>query len=336
MPTVRELAAYLEAPFEGDGEALIQAGAPLDTAQPHEVSFAGGKALKQAPASRAGCLIVPGDYANTEQRTVIRVRDPRRAFARVLRLLHPEQRPKAGIHATAVVADSARLGEGVSVGPYVVIGEECTVGDGCVIGAHCVLGDHVRLGEQCRLYPRVTIYSRVEVGARCVLHAGAVLGADGFGFVREGDRYEKFPQVGRVVVGNDVEIGANSTVDRAAVGVTILEDGVKLDNLVHVGHNCRIGRNVLMAAQCGLGGGTVIEQEAILGGQCGIGDNVTIQAGAILGGKAGVLPGKILPGGGIAYWGVPARPVKEYFEMLAGLHKLPALRAEVNELKKRG
>ena len=213
----------------------------------------------------------------------------------------------------------------MAVGPYAVIGERCEIGSRCSIGPHCVVGDESRLGPDSVLHARVTIYPRTVVGARAVVHSGAVLGADGFGFVYAQGRYTAFPQIGRLVIGDDVEIGANTTIDRAALGATVVEDGVKLDNLIHIAHNCRVGRHVVIAAQTGIAGGSVVEHHAVTGGQVGIGDNVTIQSGAVLGSKSGVLPGKVLKGGGIVYWGVPAKPLKEYLETLAVMARLPEL-----------
>ena len=171
------------------------------------------------------------------------------------------------------------------------------------------------------LYANVTIYDHVVIGNRAVLHSGCVLGADGFGFVRAGDRYEKFPQIGRVEIGDDVEIGANSCVDRAALGVTSIGDGTKLDNLVHIGHNCSIGRHVVIAAQTGLSGGVVVEDDVVIGGQVGIGDKARIESGAVLGSGCGILTSKIVRKGQVV-WGTPARPLKQYLEQLANLSRL--------------
>jgi UDP-3-O-[3-hydroxymyristoyl] glucosamine N-acyltransferase len=335
MPTLQELAGMLGAEIEGDTGLVVETAAPLESAGPNAISFVGSKkALKELAASRAGCLIVAQDFLNASGRTVLRVKDPRKAFAKVLGVLFPDVRPAAGVHETALVSATARLGEGVSVGPYSVIGEGCVVGAGTAIGAHCVVGDGVQLGEGCRLNARVTFYAGARTGARCIFHSGAVIGADGFGFVMEAGRYEKFPQVGTVVLGDDVEVGANSTIDRAALGVTTIGDGVKLDNMVHIGHNCRIGRHVVMAAQTGIGGGSVIEDYVVLGGQVGIADNVTVKAKAIVGAKTGVPSGKILKGDGAVYWGIPGRPIKEYLEGLANVGQIPKLRAEIEGRKK--
>jgi UDP-3-O-[3-hydroxymyristoyl] glucosamine N-acyltransferase len=331
---VREIAEWLGATYEGDGEREIRAAAPLESAGGDEIAFAGGsRAPRDARTSAAGCLLVTPEFENSGARTLIRVKEPRAAMARVAGKLHPRRPPQQGIHPTAVIAASARLGGDVSVGPYAVVGEDTEIGAGCIIGAHCSIGSGVRIGESGLLHAGVRIYDDVTIGARAVLHSGCVVGADGFGFVRERGGYSKFPQVGRVVIGDDVEIGANSTVDRAALGVTSLGDGTKLDNMVHIAHNCRIGRHVVIAAQTGMAGGCVVEDWAVLGGQVGLGEGVTIQSGAVLGSGSGVLSSKIVRGGGIVYWGTPARPLKEYLEGLANMNKVPALREEVARLK---
>ena len=196
-----------------------------------------------------------------------------------------------------------------------------------------MIGAGVRIGANCILHANVTIYNGVTIGDRAVLHSGVVLGADGFGFILQGDHYEKFPQIGRVEIGNDVEIGANSCIDRAALGITQIGDGAKLDNMVHIAHNCRIGRHVVIAAQTGLSGGVVVEDYAVIGGQVGIGDKARIESGAVLGSGCGILTSKIVRKGQVV-WGTPARPLKEYLEQLANLARLPKLRKEVAEVEK--
>jgi UDP-3-O-[3-hydroxymyristoyl] glucosamine N-acyltransferase len=316
--TIREIAERLGATFEGDGERQLDGVASLELAGSRHISFVGNRrAARDAHASAAGCLLVTDDFDNCGGRTVIRVKDPRAACAAVIRLLQPPPVAPPGIHPSAVIGQDCELGEGVSIGPL------CAVGDGVKIGAGSVL------------HANVTIYAGVEIGARAVLHSGAVIGADGFGMVFARGRYEKFPQVGRVVLGDDVEVGANSTIDRAALGVTSVGDGSKFDNLVHIGHNCRIGRHVVIAAQTGIAGGTVIEDYAVIGGQVGMGDNVTIKSGAVVGSGAGILSSKILKGGGEVYWGTPARPLKEYLESLANVARLPRLRRDLEDLERR-
>ncbi|QOY86933.1 UDP-3-O-(3-hydroxymyristoyl)glucosamine N-acyltransferase [Paludibaculum fermentans] len=315
---VREIAEQLSATFEGDGERTIEDVAPLDSAGSHQISFVGNRrAARDAQASAAGCLIVALDFANTGGRTVIRCKDPRAAFAKIIPRLRKLEAPQPGIHPTAV------------------IGKDCRIGEGCTIGPYCVLGDRVQLGPHSLLHAHVTIYSDVSIGARALIHSGAVLGADGFGFVFENGRYSKFPQIGRVVIGDDVEIGVGTAVDRAALGITSIGDGSKLDNMVHIGHNCRVGRHVVIVAQTGMAGGTVIEDYAVIGGQVGLGDNVTVKSGAVLGSGAGVLSSKIIRGGGEVYWGTPARPLKEYLEALANVARIPQLKRELADLQER-
>lgn len=315
---VRDIAAKLEATFEGDGERRIEGVATLETAGAHQLSFVGTRrAVREAQASAAGCLLVGLDYVNSGGRTVVRVKDPRGACAQAIAWLQPPPRQRPGIHETAVV------------------GAGCEIAGDASIGAYCVLGDRVKVGTGSVLYPHVTVYRDVEIGARAVIHSGAVLGADGFGFVMRDGKYEKFPQVGRVVIGDDVEIGANSAIDRAALGVTSIGDGTKIDNMVHIGHNCRVGKHVVIVAQTGMAGGTVIEDHVVIGGQVGMGENVTVKSGAVIGSGAGILNSKVVQGGGAVYWGTPARPLREYLETLAATSRLPQLREEVELLRRR-
>ncbi len=332
---VRELAEWLGSTFEGNGEKQIGQAAPLELAGAEDLSFVGNrKAAQAANSSSAGCLIVPLDYQNEGRRTVIRATEPRTAFARAVCRLHPQERPGPGVHPTAVIAPTAEIGEHVSIDAQTTIGDGARVGRASSIGAGCVIGKRATLGERCRLHANVTIYDDVEIGDRVVLHSGCVLGADGFGFVMVDDHYEKFPQVGRVTIGSDVEIGANSCVDRAALGVTWIGDGTKLDNMVHVGHNCRIGKHVVVAAQTGFSGGVIVEDYAVIGGQVGIGDKARIESRAVLGSGSGVLSSKVVRGGQVL-WGTPARPLKEHLEQLANLARLPQLRSEIIQLRER-
>ncbi len=332
---VRELAGWLDATFEGDGESELTGAAPLDSAGTTDLAFvASRRALGEARGSAAGCLIVPLDFPNPEGRTVIRVPEPRAAFARAVSRLHPQPEPVPGIHPSAVIGEGAEIAYGVSVGPLARIGEGAVIGPRCSIGAGCSIGRRVVLGEDSILHANVTLYDDVDVGARAILHSGCVIGADGFGFVMAGDHYEKFPQIGRVVIESDVEIGANSCVDRAALGVTWIGEGSKFDNMVHVAHNCRIGRHVVVAAQTGFSGGVVVGDYAIIGGQVGIGDKARIESRAVLGSGCGVLTSKIVRSGQVV-WGTPARPLKEHLQQLASLARLPELRRELAELRRR-
>jgi UDP-3-O-[3-hydroxymyristoyl] glucosamine N-acyltransferase len=332
---VRELAEWLGATFEGDGEKELAGVAPLETAGARDLAFLDSrKAAKQAAASAAGCLIVPFGFPNPGGRTVIHTSEPRAAFVRAVSRLHPPPPVEPGIHPSAQIAETAEIGPDAVVGPNVSIGSHAKIGARCRIGAGCAIGNRVTLGEDSLLYAHVALYDDVDIGARVILHSGCVIGADGFGFFMAGDHYEKFPQIGRVAIGDDVEIGANSCVDRAALGVTWIGQGTKLDNQVQVAHNCRIGKHVVIAAQTGISGGVVVEDYVIIGGKVGIGDKARIETHAVLGSGCGVLTSKIVRSGQVV-WGTPARPIKEYLETLAGMSRMPGLRNEVAELRRR-
>lgn len=266
-----------------------------------------GEALKKALASNAGAILANRRLESAELPSdprVLWVADARYAFALVARGLRGRGFA-AGVHASAVVGEGVSIGAGTSVGPGVV------------------LGDGVVIGEDCNLLARVTVYAGTVLGDRVVVQAGAVLGSTGFGYARSSEtgEYLIFPQQGRLYVEDDVEIGANTTIDRGALGETRIGRGTKIDNLVHIGHNCLIGKNVVIAAQTGISGSSVVEDGAILGGQVGIGEHATVGAGVILGGGAGVLSGKKMRGPGEVFWGRPARPLKEYLRDLARLKK---------------
>jgi UDP-3-O-[3-hydroxymyristoyl] glucosamine N-acyltransferase len=251
------------------------------------------------------------------------VPQPRLAFAKAWQLLM-DIRNTPGVHPTAILAAGVELGEEVSIGPYAVLSDDVRIGERTVIGAGCVLGEGVRIGDNCRLFPRVVIYAGVELRNGVVVHAGCVLGSDGFGYVRDAETgaYTLFPQQGTLTIEEDVEIGANTTIDRGALEETRIAHGTKLDNLVHVGHNVRIGRNVVIAAQTGISGSSTVGDGAVLAGQVGIGEHAMIGEGVILGGGAGVLSKKKLRGAGEVFWGRPAQPLREYLKGLAVLARL--------------
>lgn len=330
---VADIAKHLHCPFEGDGEALITDVAPLEEAGPSEIAFAGNRrAVEWAGQSRAGCLLVPAGFPSG--RTLIRAPDPRVAFARVVPLFHPPKKYAAGVHPSAAISETAKIGPDVSVAAHVSIGADAVIGKGTRIGPGCHVGDGVQIGESCLLHAGVILYENVALGNRVILHSGSVIGTDGFGFARVDERYEKFPQIGRVEIHDDVEIGANSCVDRAALGATVIGEGTKLDNMVHIGHNCRIGRNVVIAAQTGLSGGVVVEDDVVIGGQVGIGDKARIETGAVLGSGCGILTSKIVRKGQVV-WGTPARPLKEYLAQLARIGKLHRMQEDIARIQRK-
>jgi UDP-3-O-[3-hydroxymyristoyl] glucosamine N-acyltransferase len=324
--SLKEIAELVQARVVGDDRVEVEGVASIQSAHASDLVFVDDKKNLQSALDSPAGAVIAGDFAAQQAgvKPLLVSAQPRLAFARAARLLGSAPVREAGIHPSAIVHPSARLDEGVSVGATAVIAESVAIGSGTRIGAGCVIGTHVSIGSGCELYPNVTIYPGTRLGDRVIVHAGAVLGSDGFGYVRDTatGRYEKFPQVGRLEIRDDVEIGANSTVDRGALEVTHIGRGAKIDNLVHIGHNCQIGENVVIAAQTGLSGSIVVEKDVIMGGQVGIGEHAHIQEGVMLGGQSGVLPNKVFRGKGVAFWGTPAQPVREYLKQLAVLARL--------------
>ncbi len=319
---------------EGDADCEIVSGHALDRAGPRDLAFWESRfGAVDLPYTAAGCVIV-GPAAVAPGRTLIRARQPRNAFVRALRVLRPEPAAAPGIHAGAVVDHTSKIADGVSIGPYAVIESGVSIARGAVIGPGVFLGAGVQIGADCRFHAGARICAGCRIGDRVILHAGACIGADGFGLVFETDHYDKFPQIGAVEIGDDVEIGANSCVDRGALDDTRIGAGTKLDNLVHIGHNCQIGKHVVMAAQVGLSGGVIVEDYAILGGQAGIGEGAHIGPRVQLGGQGGLLPYKSLEKDGV-YWGTPARPLRECLASQSRVNRLPKLQKRVKRLQER-
>lgn len=323
---LKDLADFLGASLMGDGQTEISGIASLSSAEPGELVFVeNAKSLPHAMNSKASAVIA-GQFAKNgaHEKPVLIAAQPRLAFARAAQWLQISQQQPAGVHQTAVIDSKAKLPKNVTVEERAVIRANVEIGESSHIGANCVVGPDATIGQNCRLYPNVTIYPQVRLGDRVVIHAGAVLGSDGFGYVPDPKtgRYQKFPQIGRLEIEDDVEIGANSTVDRGALDVTRIRRGTKIDNLVHVGHNVEIGEDVVIAAQTGVSGSSIIENGVVVAGQVGIADHVRIEAGAILGAQSGIPSNKVIRGKGIIFWGTPARPIKEYLKELAILSRL--------------
>ena len=317
-------------------DGRVYGGSPeLDVSGVASIAGAGGSdlvfaedasILREALSSSAGAVIVSEKLnaaAGDSGKALLAVAKPKLVFARAARLLSGVE-DEAAVHPTAIINSDVMRGRRISVGAYAVIESGAHLGDETVIGAGAIIGKGVALGRGCRIYPRVVIYPGTELGDRVVVHAGAVLGSDGFGYVRDDatGEYIQFPQQGRLVIEDDVEIGANTTIDRGALEETRIGRGVKIDNLVHIGHNVLIERNVVIAAQTGVSGSSVIRANAIVGGQVGIGDHADIGEGVILGSGSGVLTHKNLKGSGIVHWGRPARPLAQYLKELAALSRL--------------
>jgi UDP-3-O-[3-hydroxymyristoyl] glucosamine N-acyltransferase len=322
--TVHELADELGCRLVGEGKWHVSGIASFVSASPTDIVFADDeKTLSEAQRSVAGAIIT-GEFATASSKPLLIARQPRLAFARAGELLISKAELRPGIHASAVVDPSASIFPNVEVGPHVVIGKHARIGAYTRIGAGCCIGERVVIESGCNFGPNVTIYPGVSIGKRVIVHAGAVLGSDGFGYVRDEKtgRYEKFPQIGKLDIEDDVEIGANSTIDRGALDRTHIGRGTKIDNLVHVGHNVQIGKDVVIAAQTGLSGSAVLEDGVIVAGQVGIADHVRIESGAILGAQCGVPSKKVIRGKGVVFWGTPARPIREYLKELAVLARL--------------
>jgi UDP-3-O-[3-hydroxymyristoyl] glucosamine N-acyltransferase len=330
---VEELAEIVSGRVAGRAGTRIERIADLDQAGEDEIAYVENEKLLEAAAeSHASCLIVRDGFAEKfPDRTLIEVKNPKLAFALIGAALHPPLRREPAIHPSAVVAETADIALTAYVGPNVCVGEYAHVGAYTRLEAGVVLGANVSVGQDCVLHPNVVLYDGVSIGNGVILHAGVCLGADGFGYVRHDLGYQKFPQIGTVVIEDEVEIGAHTCVDRAALGRTRIGRGTKLDNMVHVGHNCDIGERVVIAAQTGISGSVVIEDDAVIGGQVGFGDHTRVQSGAIIGSKAGILPGKIVRPG--VWWGIPVQPLDQYKRMNAHLNRLPEMRAQLKRLE---
>jgi UDP-3-O-[3-hydroxymyristoyl] glucosamine N-acyltransferase len=333
---LKELASAIGAQIHGGrGDEEVRSVASAALAHAGALIFAEDEgALHQALASDASAVLVTAELAHqtATHKTLLVMKQPRLGFARAARLLRTEEVLSA-VHPTAVIAPDVVLGENVFVGAYAVIHQRAHIGAGTKIGDGAVVGEGARIGANCRIYPRVVLYSGVTLGDSVIVHAGAVLGADGFGYVRDAQtgEYLQFPQQGTLVIEDDVEIGANTTIDRGALEETRIARGVKLDNLVHVGHNVSIGKNVVIAAQTGVSGSSMIGDDAIVGGQVGIADHVVIGERVILGAQSGIPSRKKLRGPGIVFWGTPARPIKDYLKELAALARLTRTSKKVEE-----
>jgi UDP-3-O-[3-hydroxymyristoyl] glucosamine N-acyltransferase len=324
--SLQQIADAVGARLHGDGSVEVGGVASIVSASRHDLVFVEEEKFLQRALQSGASAVVAGEFAaGSSGKPLLISRHPKLAFARAARFLHEGNRDRnTGVHASAVIHSSARLALSVVVEEHGTIGEDVEIGENTRIGAGCVIGSGAKIGRDCEIYPRVTVYPWTTVGDRVIVHAGAVLGSDGFGYVRDpkSGRYEKFPQVGRLVIEDDVEIGANTTIDRGALDETRIGRGTKIDNLVHIGHNCQLGQNVVIAAQTGLSGSIVIENDVVLGGQVGIGEHARIEEGVMLGGQGGVLPNKVLRGKGVAFWGTPAQPVRRYLKQLAALARL--------------
>ena len=330
---LHELAERLGCRLEGDGEIDIVRVATIQDAGPGEITFLANPKYESALKTTRASAVLLKDDAPAAPCAMLRTRDPYLAFARAVGLFAPQWRPASGVHPMAAVAADARLGCDVSIGAFVAVAEDVTIGDNTVIFPNVTIGPGARIGSDCVIHSNVSVRERVTIGNRVVLQNGVVVGGDGYGFVRRGDgTHEKIPQVATVVLEDDVEIGANTTIDRPAVGETRIQSGTKLDNLVQIGHGVRVGRNVLMAAQVGIAGSTDIEDDVVFGGQVGVGGHLSIGRGAVAVGQSGVT-NSLDPKAMVA--GYPAIDSREWRKSSVIFRRLPELKKRIEELEAR-
>ena len=330
--TAEAIAALVSGELIGDGKTLVSGVAPLDRADASHLSIlSSGKYAHLMATTKAGVVLVDPEFRDAAgaPRARIVVKQPLEKLLSLLPRLYPLESPVPGVASTARIGKGTSIGERASIGEYAVIGAEANLGSGVVIGAHCVVGDGVSIGEGARLLPGVTLYPGTSLGARTVIHSGARIGCDGFGYVFRDGAHQKIPHVGKCIIGDDVEIGANTTIDRGSIDDTVVGNGTKIDNLVQVAHNVRIGAKCLIIAQVGISGSAKIEDGAVIAGQAGIAGHISIGAGARIAGQAGVF-GDVPPGE--SWSGYPARPHRESLRASAALFKLAGMMRRLEKL----
>ncbi len=333
--SAKQIAAYLGGTVEGDENASVKTFAKIEEGAKGAISFLANPHYTHYIYTTESTIVLVNNDFKSEQpvsATLIRVPNAYEAIAKLLALYQSTVQKRTGIHPTAVIAESATVGENTYIGPHVYIGENAKVGAGCQIYAGTVIEERAVVGDDCLFYPNVSVYHDCRVGSRVTLHSGVVVGADGFGFAPAADGYEKIPQIGIVVIEDDVEIGANSCVDRSTMGATRIRKGVKIDNLVQIAHNCEVGANTVMSAQVGVAGSTKIGEWCMFGGQVGIAGHITIGDRVLSGAQAGIAKG--LPEGNVAVQGSPAIPFRDFARSSAAYKKLPEMYKELSQLKK--
>jgi len=330
--TAAAIAALVSGELIGDAQVAVDAVAPLDRAARNELSvLSSAKYAPMMATTKAGVVLVDPEFRDAPGTPGARivVDKPLEKLLALLPKLYPPELPASGIAATARIGQGARLGKRIAIGEYAVIGPNTTIGDDVIIGSHCVIGAGVTVGNGSRLWPSVTVYTGATLGARVFVHSGARIGCDGFGYVFRDGEHQKIPHVGRCIIGDDVEIGANTTIDRGSIDDTVVGKGTKIDNLVHIAHNVRIGEKCLLMAQVGVAGSVTIGDGAILAGQAGISGHLSIGAGAKLAAQAGVFGD--IPAGE-TWSGYPARPHRESLRASAALFKLAGMIRQLEKL----
>ncbi|HSC29852.1 MAG TPA: UDP-3-O-(3-hydroxymyristoyl)glucosamine N-acyltransferase [Vicinamibacterales bacterium] len=330
---LKDIAERLGCVLEGDGDIEIRGVAGIEDAGPGELTFFTNPKYTAALRTTRAAAVILSDAADAAPCAMLRAEQPYLAFARAVELFADDWRPAAGVHRLALVSDGASLGPDVSIGPFAVIGDGARIGARTILHPHVTVGRGAEVGEDCILHARVSLRERVRVGNRVIIQDGAVVGSDGFGFARRADgTHHKIPQIGSVVIDDDVEIGANSAIDRPAVGETRVGAGTKIDNLVQVAHGVRIGRDVLLAAQVGIAGSTTIEDSVTLAGQVGVAGHLTLGRGVVASAQSGI-PNSVDAGAFVS--GYPAIPNREWLKSSAVFRRLPEMRRQMAELERR-
>ncbi|MDI6736350.1 MAG: UDP-3-O-(3-hydroxymyristoyl)glucosamine N-acyltransferase [bacterium] len=334
IKTLDEIAKFINGQLIGDKNIFVSQISPIKKAKEGDITFIFDKReLKKNQANQidATCVVLPEDIETIFCPKII-VENPKLAFARLLELFNPTTLPPPGIHPTAIISKDAKIGKDVSIGAYVVIGDEVEIGDGVVIYPLTNIGHKVMVGNESILHSNVTIYDKVKIGKRVIIHSQTVIGSDGFGYIKTGSVHYKIPQKGEVVIEDDVEIGAGVTIDRATLGATVIGQGTKIDNLVHIGHNVKIGKNCIIVAQVGISGSVTIEDNVTIAGQAGVSDHVTIKENTIVAAQTGVMKDI---GPNLIVSGLPARPHQEEMKIKALIQKLPLLAEKIKVLEKK-
>jgi UDP-3-O-[3-hydroxymyristoyl] glucosamine N-acyltransferase len=333
--TTGEIAHLIGGELIGDGGLVVRGVASIEDAEEGDITFAlNGRYLGSAYNSKATALIVSQDVDIEPKRemALIKVQNPRLAFTRVLELFAPKSTPKPGIHPTAFIGEGSKRGKDVSIGAYVVIGDDTRIGDGVILYPHVYIGDRVEIGEGSIIHPHVTIYRMSKIGKRVIIHSGSVVGSDGFGYVKVDGEHLKIPQNGSVEIGDDVEIGANVTIDRATTGTTQIGSGTKIDNLVMIAHNVSIGKNCVIVAQTAIAGSAKIEDGVTIAGQVGVAGHLVVGSNTVVAARS-VITKSIKSGQFVS--GFPARPHPEEKRIKVARTKLPDLLKKVKELEKK-
>jgi UDP-3-O-[3-hydroxymyristoyl] glucosamine N-acyltransferase len=331
MPTASEIAKHLDGEVLGDSHAVLNSFATADRAKPGDLTFAENEDFFARAEQSAATAIIADKRFSSAKKIVIRVPNARIAFAKALALFFPEPKFSAGIHPTAVIASSAKIDASAHVGPHCVVGERVQIGARSVLQSGNSVGDDSKLGDEVNIFPNVTIYPRTEIGHRVRIHSGTVIGSDGYGYVLDGGFHRKVPQIGNVIIGDDVEIGSNVSVDRGALGATVIGKGTKIDNLVQIAHNVEIGEHCLIVSQVGIAGSAKLGNYVVLAGQVGVGGHLKLGNQVTVGAQSGVMTD--IPDGG-KWLGVPARPDREFKRQVIAIQRLPDLLKRIAEFER--